>query len=379
MPNQHEAVDSLLTQSKTLADALKFTFDTPSKIPRKTLFIDKQETNGSPINTAVSIGTLTLEWGRLSDLTGEKEYAMLVEKGMKRLLYPEPKWTHPYPGIIGTWLNVDSGFFTDDWGSWGAGGDSYYEYLIKAFAYDQSRFVVNRDRWITAADTTIKSLAETPPGTNLTFLSASTGKQIDHESSHLECFAGGNFIFAGKILNDTRYIDFGLRLTDSCHDMYIRTATGIGPEKIRWPPASMTPEQWKEFETMGYAISNPNYRLRPETIESYYYAYRVTKDRKYQDWAWDAFVAIAAHTKTRKSFAPISNVNKVGGGWKQLKQESFFFSEFLKYAYLIFSEVMFFFPNLLRSDVTYPKHRKQNINSITKTGSTGCSILRGIH
>jgi mannosyl-oligosaccharide alpha-1,2-mannosidase len=316
------------------------------------------------MNTASSIGSLILEWTRLSDLTGDKEYNVLTEEAMKRLLNPQPKSTEPFPGIVGTWLNVDTGLFTDAWGSWGGGGDSFYEYLIKMFAYDQSRFGFNKDRWVTAADSTIKSLAGTPQGTNLTFINMSTKKQMDHESSHLECYAGGNFLFAGKVLNNTRYVDFGLKITESCHEMYIRTATRIGPEKIRWPPASMTPEQWKEFKTLGFAITDSSYQLRPEVMESYYYAYRVTKDPKYQEWAWDAFVAIIIHTKTRNGFAPISDVNRVGGGWKKMRQESYFFSELLKYAYLIFSEVGVVFS--LTNFLLLTKCRKRNINSITK-------------
>lgn len=166
-----------------------------------------------------------------------------------------------------------------------------------------------------------------------------TDKELDHEMSHLECFAGGNFILAGATLNDTRYVDFGLTLTKGCHDMYTRTATRIGPEKIKWSRSDMSPRQLKDLKKLGFGITDSRYQLRPETIESYYYAYRVTKDPKYQDWAWDAFVAVFSHTKTRNGFAPISNVNKAGGGLKHTKQESFFFSEFLKYAYLIFIEV----------------------------------------
>jgi mannosyl-oligosaccharide alpha-1,2-mannosidase len=300
------------------------------------------------INTASSIGTLVLEWTRLSDITGDKRYAALVDKPMKYLLNPKPKSSEPYPGIVGTWLNLYSGNFTDDWGSWGAGGDSFYEYLIKMFAYDQARFDLNKERWVKAADSTIKHVAETPKGGNLTIITYTTGKSLDHESGHLECFAGGNFILGGKILRETRYIDFGLKITESCHEMYTRTATGIGPERIRWPPATMTPEQDNQFKTLGFAITNPSYQLRPETVESYYYAYRVTKDRKYQDWAWEAFVAIVAHTKTRNGFAPISDVNKVGGGWKGARQESFLFSELLKYMYLIFAEVRPSIPSIVR-------------------------------
>jgi mannosyl-oligosaccharide alpha-1,2-mannosidase len=30
------------------------------------------------------------------------------------------------------------------------------------------------------------------------------------------------------------------------------------------------------------------YILRPETIESYFYMWRLTKEQKYRDWAWEA-------------------------------------------------------------------------------------------
>ena len=30
------------------------------------------------------------------------------------------------------------------------------------------------------------------------------------------------------------------------------------------------------------------YILRPETVEAYFYLWRLTKDQKYRDWAWDA-------------------------------------------------------------------------------------------
>jgi mannosyl-oligosaccharide alpha-1,2-mannosidase len=318
---------------------LKFAFDTPTGIPWKKLLLDEGIGTGSTINTASSVGTLLLEWTRLSDITGDKQYSTLVNKPMKYLLNPQPQRNEPYPGIVGTWLNINSGKFTDAWGSWGAGGDSFYEYLLKMYMYDQARFRPNMERWVTAADSTMKTLARTPPGGNLTILTDSTGEMLDQKSGHLQCFAGGNFMLGGKILNITRYIDFGLKITESCHEMYARTATGIGPETIIWPPASMTPEQESQFKTLGFGIRNANYQLRPETVESYYYAYRVTKDSKYQDWAWEAFVAIVAHTKTRNGFSPISNVNEVGGGWKGGKQESFLFSELFKYLYLIFAEV----------------------------------------
>ncbi|KIW09176.1 uncharacterized protein PV09_00107 [Verruconis gallopava] len=335
---KRERVEPLLVQSQKLAEALKFAFKTPTGVPWKVLFLEKQESDGNPSNSAAAVGSLELEWTRLSELTGLLEYRTLVQKAMKPMLNPRPKRTEPFPGIIGNWINVNTGQFTDAWGSWGPGGDSFYEYLIKMYAYDQTSYDVHKDRWIVAAKSVMNVLAETPRGSNLKFITTTDGKSLDHLSSHLECFAGGNFILASKVLNDSRYLDFGLELTESCHEMYVRTATRIGPERIGFSPEGWPKKQKQQLEDLGFVILDPSYQLRPETMESYYYAYRATKDPKYQEWAWDTFVAIVTHTKVRNGFAPISNVNRIRWNWKFGRQESFFFSELLKYAYLIFAD-----------------------------------------
>jgi mannosyl-oligosaccharide alpha-1,2-mannosidase len=331
-----------------------------------------------------------LEWTRLSNITGDKQYATLVNKSMTYLLDPEPE-NEPFPGIVGTWLNINSGQFTDTWVSWGAGGDSFYEYLLKMYIYSPSHFHRNLERWILAADSTIANLTLTPPRTNLNFLTQASGTNLDHQSGHLQCFAGGNFILGGQVLNITRYIDFGLVLTASCHELYTRTATGLGPETISWPPERMTPQQEQQYKQLGFVITNAKFQLRPETLESYYYAYRITKNQKYQDWAWDAFVAIVAHTQIRNGFSPISNVDVVGGGWKQGKQESFLFSEVLKYLYLIFAEVSGNVSFLLLSyryselasfllrSANEKYHRNRRFRLILKGETSGCITRRVIH
>ena len=61
----------------------------------------------------------------------------------------------------------------------------------------------------------------------------------------------------------------------------------------------------------------------------------------YQDWAWDAFVAINATTRTGQGFSAISDVNAAKGGSFLNVQESFLFAEVLKYSYLIHVPVSF--------------------------------------
>ena len=76
--------------------------------------------------------------------------------------------------------------------------------------------------------------------------------------------------------------------------------------------------------------------LNVETIESIFYAYRLTGNKTYQDWAWNAFQHITIATKAPFGFSSISNVMSQDGGNKTNIQESFFLAETLKYFYLIF-------------------------------------------
>lgn len=161
------------------------------------------------------------------------------------------------------------------------------------------------------------------------------------------CFDGGNFILGGLTLNEPSYIDFGLELVAGCRETYTQTATKIGPEVFRWlgenspPNATAPPGNETFYERAGFWIDSANYVLRPEVIESYYYAYRATGDTKYQDWAWEAYLAINETCRAGSGYSAINDVNVPGGGGFSDFQESFWFAEVLKYSYLIHAEVSF--------------------------------------
>lgn len=161
------------------------------------------------------------------------------------------------------------------------------------------------------------------------------------------CFDGGNFILGGLTLNEPSYIDFGLELVAGCRETYVQTATKIGPETFRWlgekSPANATVPPGNEtfYERAGFYIDSADYVLRPEVIESYYYAYRATGDTKYQEWAWEAYLAINETCRAGSGYSAINDVNVPGGGGFADFQESFWFAEVLKYSYLIHAEVSF--------------------------------------
>ncbi|KAL8946104.1 MAG: hypothetical protein Q9183_007952, partial [Haloplaca sp. 2 TL-2023] len=254
-------------------------------------------------------------------------------KAASYLLNPK---SEVWPGLLGTQIDLNDGHFTNSDAGWSGGADSFYEYLLKMYIYDSSRYGKYRDRWILAADSSMKHLVGhsfSKPG--LTFLGASHGQTVGQEAGHLDCFAGGNFILGGQVLGRQDYIDFGLKLVDGCHAIYNSTTTGIGPDHFSWNPTNVPTAQKDFFQRNGFWIISGNYKLRPEVIESYYYAYRATGNEMYRDWAWDAFMAVNNTCRVKYGFSSISDVNASNGGEKKNFQESFLFGEVLKYSYMI--------------------------------------------
>ncbi|PGH06195.1 hypothetical protein AJ79_06583 [Helicocarpus griseus UAMH5409] len=331
-------IEGLLVKSKELADVMKYAFDSPSGIPSNNLNIGNNSTDGGTTNGIATIGTLVLEWMRLSDLTGIPEYGELAEKGESYLLNPKPKSAEPFPGLIGSELDINTGLFKNGDVSWGGGDDSFYEYLIKMFVYDESRFQIYRDRWILAIESSIAHLKSSPTKRpEFTYLATYKGGKLGFDSQHLTCFNGGNFILGGQVLGRKDFIDFGLELVKGCYHTYHSTATKIGPEQFSWDPERVPDNQRSFYDQNGFFITSSNYNLRPEVIESYYHAWRITGDTMYQDWVWEAFVAVRNICRTDSAFTAIDDVNAPDGGRKQDFQESFLFAEVLKYAYLTFA------------------------------------------
>ncbi|CAF9905603.1 MAG: hypothetical protein GOMPHAMPRED_003282 [Gomphillus americanus] len=337
--NQSDAFP-LLNQSMVLADTLSFAFNTPTGIPYNNLNITAQTSPDDPVNGLATIGTLILEWQRLSDLTGDPKYGDYVAKGESYLLNPSPPSGEPFPGLLGQDVSINTGEIIDTFGGWIGGDDSFYEYLLKAYVYDSSRFSNYLDRWLLAADSSIQHLASTPPTgpQNLTYLAEFNNTTLILESQHLACFDGGSYILGGLVLKNQTFTDFGLDLVAGCRNTYTSTATHIMPDSFGWDPNNVPADQASFYAANGFYYTNAGYYLRPEYLESVYYAYRATSNTTYQDWAWEAFVAINSTTRTPTGFSEISNVTDPTGGDKLDVQDSFFLAEVLKYLYLIFDD-----------------------------------------
>jgi mannosyl-oligosaccharide alpha-1,2-mannosidase len=110
-------VAALLTQSIHLANNLSFAFETPSGVPWNVVHLNNRS-HEEGTNGLATVGTLILEWVRLADLSGNRTYADLVIKAESYLLAPAPETSEPFPGLLGSSIDVSTGMFTDAEGGW---------------------------------------------------------------------------------------------------------------------------------------------------------------------------------------------------------------------------------------------------------------------
>ena len=218
---------------------------------------------------------------------------------------------------------------------------AFYEYLLKAYIYNQAQFESYLERWKFAADSTLRHLAGHPYGhPEWTFLPFWEGTKRTNAMDALSWFAGGNLILGGMVTKNQTLVDFGLSIADTGGAMYKITATGLGGEFIWWTEDCSA--DWGEEPCTAdnsHRLSTVEYNLRPEVIETWYYAFRATNNIKYREWGWSAFQAIEKFCKTESGFSSISDVTAVGGGKKLDRQESFLYAELLKYIYLMLLSV----------------------------------------
>jgi mannosyl-oligosaccharide alpha-1,2-mannosidase len=96
-----------------------------------------------------------------------------------------------------------------------------------------------------------------------------------------------------------------------------------------------TPEQESFYEQHGFYLQSDTsyYILRPEVMESNFYAWRSTGDTKYLDRANSVVQSIQKYLSVNDAYAGISDVNEANSQ-KINDMQSFWFAEMLKYLYV---------------------------------------------
>ncbi|KAK0438907.1 glycoside hydrolase family 47 protein [Armillaria borealis] len=330
---------ALLEKAVDLADKLAYAWVGDNELPFGRIDFSSNKPDVQATNIAEA-GTLLMEWATLSQYTANDTYHELADKAMRHIAGLDA----PFPGLAVQNIDPSSGKFVGGYVTWGGGSDSYFEYLLK---YTQLAGLGDHlyiNTWATAVDSSIRHLLSRSTVGNHLYTrdyDASFNKYSD-VGSHLACFHAGNWLYGGTILQNQTIVDTALELLDGCWNTYASTTTGIGPETFAYitPGQSdifLSADQQSFYNAHGFYVKTSSYILRPEVLESNFYAWRITGDSKYLDRAAKAVDSFRKYLRTDVAYDGIYNVDDESSD-NVNNMESFWFAEVLKYLYLTFDD-----------------------------------------
>ncbi|MBN3288729.1 MA1A2 mannosidase, partial [Polyodon spathula] len=312
-----------------LAEKLLPAFNTPTGIPWAMVNLKSGvgrnwgwASAGSSILS--EFGTLHMEFVHMSYLTGNPAYynkVMHIRKQLQKMDRPN--------GLYPNYLNPRTGRWGQHHTSVGGLGDSFYEYLLKAWLMSDKTDIEARNMYDDAIEAIEKHLIRKSSG-GLTFIGEWKNGHLERKMGHLTCFAGGMFALGADGSKGDKaghYLQLGAEIAHTCHESYDRTVLKLGPEAFKFDSG---------LEAVAVRQNEKYYILRPEVIETYWYMWRFTHDPKYRQWGWEAAQAIEKYCRVSGGFSGVKDVYSSSPTFDDV-QQSFFLAETLKYLYLLFS------------------------------------------
>jgi ER degradation enhancer, mannosidase alpha-like 2 len=293
----------LLDLAEDLGNRLLPAFDSPTGMPFVNVNLKTGAVHGEETNPA-EVGTLLMEFGTLSKLTGKPVY---FDKSKRALV--ELYNRRSAIGLVGLGINAKTGAWTDPTSNVGGGIDSYYEYLLKC-----SLIFGDKDcekMWKASIDAVNKYVAdETPNGLWYGEVNMNTGARIGTEFGALDAFLPGTLALSGDL-------DRARKLQESCYRVW--TTFGLEPQETDYSKMKVTMD---------------GYPLQPEIIESTYYLYHFTKDQHYLDMGRTFFDSVVKYCRNDIAYAALNSVET-----KEQADimQSYFLAETMKYFYLLFA------------------------------------------
>uniref|UniRef100_A0A8C7DPR1 alpha-1,2-Mannosidase n=1 Tax=Oncorhynchus kisutch TaxID=8019 RepID=A0A8C7DPR1_ONCKI len=313
-----------------LGEKLLPAFKTPTGIPWALLNLKSGigrnwpwASGGSSI--LAEYGTLHLEFMHLSKLSGNPAFAekvMNIRKVLNRLEKPQ--------GLYPNYLNPNSGQWGQHHVSVGGLGDSFYEYLLKAWLMSDKTDEEGKKLYYEALQAIETSLMRKSSG-GLTYIAEWKGGLLEHKMGHLTCFAGGMIALGADGAPEDKtghQMEQASEIARTCHESYARTTLKLGPEAFRFDGG---------VEAIATRQNEKYFILRPEVIETYMYMWRFTHDPKYREWGWEAVQALEKHCRVEGGYSGVRDVYASSPNHDDV-QQSFYLAETLKYLYLLFSD-----------------------------------------
>lgn len=375
----------LLEKCIAVGDMLYSAFDTPNRMP--IIHWDshraaRQEEQLAEENVlAAELGSFTLEFIRLSQITGDSKYYDATQRVME--LFDLRQESTKLAGLWPIFVNARAELFDGDVYTLGAEANSLYKVLPRAYAllggqmsmyrkiYEKFTFSAAGHHLFRPMNPDDKDVLLS--GTVRVFMTQN-GKARTHLESQVHyqsCFAGGMFALGGALFNIPAHKKIAHKLVDGCIWAHEAMPMGIMPEVFDTVPcASQThcpwnewhwkQEAWKKANSLqpeiipdlnvdtfikdhrlpkGFiGIPDATSQLRPDAIESILILYRTTGREDLLDKAWDMFQALQNASQTKNGNAAIVDVTFEGGQpILSDSMQNLWMSETLKYFYLMFS------------------------------------------
>lgn len=189
--------------------------------------------------------------------------------------------------------------------------------------YNEAMNGVKTHLWKHSLPSHLSFIAELPTG---------VGGSISPKMDHLVCFLPGTLALGateGKTVDDARKENGGAKwgkrqeedlqlareLTRTCYEMYNVTATGLAPEIAYFNTKDDEHVDRVEDPKEDIIIKpRDGHNLqRPETVESLFIMWRVTKDIIYREWGWKIFEAFMKHAAVPDGggFTSLDDVTKI--------------------------------------------------------------------
>ena len=294
----------LLSLAIDLGDRLIPAFNTRTGIPFHRINLEYGILSTESHETCpAAAGTLLIEFGMLSKLSGDSKYEQAAKAAVLAL------WERRSSlDLIGNTINVTTGRWLQKHASTGPGADSFYEYLLKCYVLfgDEDLMEIFQSAYIA-----VKEKLKFGPFHLDTDMNK--GVHLHYHVSSLQAFWPGMQVMVGDI-----------REAKETHLAFLQL----------WHKFGILPE--------GYDLAKERvihfakyYPLRPELAESTYMLYEATHDPFYLSVGKYLFESIVNLTKVECGFASIADVKR---HTLDDRMDSFFLSETLKYLFLLFDK-----------------------------------------
>jgi mannosyl-oligosaccharide alpha-1,2-mannosidase len=238
----------LLAKAKELGEMLLHAWDTQNGMPvaRWNWMKNFQGTpeNAFSYSLSAEVGSMFLEFTRLSQLTGDLRFFDKVQR-VSNVMAAEQGQTK-IPGLWPVSFNAETMSWRDETlFTLGGRADSMYEYVSKGFLMLGGNSDMHKQMYITWVEAAKEHLFFKPMNKgNLDILlagSASVQKDgkivLIPEAQHLTCYLGGLLAVNSNLFSRPEDLDTAKKLVDGCIWAYRSTASGIMPESfIAIPP-----------------------------------------------------------------------------------------------------------------------------------------------